>query len=83
MFRFYEFSSPGLGWGEADGLVQTPGALQDTVPIALGLETRVGSVSLSIPHPNPDTTFHLHVEDCLLVPILPTVPDRQGVIAPL
>lgn len=45
--------------------------------------TRVGSVSLSIPHPNPDIVFHLHVEDCLLVPILPTVPDRQGVIAPL
>lgn len=26
---------------------------------------------------------HLHVENGFLVPVLPTVPDRQGVVAPL
>lgn len=27
--------------------------------------------------------LHLRIENCLLVPVLPSVPDRQGVIAPL
>lgn len=40
------------------------------------------SQSLS-PTSRPDLASHLHVEDRLLVPILPTVPDCQGVIAPL
>lgn len=26
---------------------------------------------------------YLHVQNCFLVPVLPTIPDRQGVIAPL
>lgn len=40
------------------------------------------SQSLS-PTSHLDMASHLHVEDRLLVPILPTVPDCQGVIAPL
>lgn len=35
------------------------------------------------PTPRSDMASHLHVEDRLLVPILPTVPNCQGVIAPL
>lgn len=31
----------------------------------------------------PECLLHLHVEDRFLVPVLPTIPDRQGVIAPL
>lgn len=64
--------------------MQTTGVPQDTVSTAPSLGTSVDSMNLSLsPIPHPDTTFHLHIEDCLLVPILPTVPDCQGVIAPL
>lgn len=57
---------------------------QDIVPIALGLGTNADFMSRSLsPTSHPDMAYHLHVEDCLLVPILPTVPDCQGVIAPL
>ena len=65
-------------------IIALPGRPQDTVPIALGLGTSADSMSWSLSLTSrPDMTFHLHVEDRLLVPILPTVPDCQGVIAPL
>ena len=30
-----------------------------------------------------DVPLHLHVEDRFLVPVLPAIPDCQGVVAPL
>ena len=41
------------------------------------------SLGMQVPTLSTTRSAHLHVENCLLVPILPTIPDRQGVIAPL
>lgn len=57
-----------------------------------GLGDQAGASKLIPPPPaqvrrfppsQPYALLHLHVENRLLVPILPTIPDRQGIIAPL
>lgn len=71
-----------------EGVLLKPGALQDTCPRPCVVRgTRQDSASPSrcpvLPPSPPPAPLHLHVENCFLVPVLPTVPDRQGVIAPL
>lgn len=84
MYLYYEVCSPRLWQSKVAGSLHSPETPQDTVPIAPGPGTSVDSMSRSLsPISHPDMASHLHVEDCLLVPILPTVPDCQGVIAPL
>lgn len=76
------------------GLLLKPAAPQDTCP---GHSKVAGSVagrrSGPIPLPSakahvplpcpPHAPCHSHVEHRFLVPVLPAVPDRQGVITPL
>lgn len=53
-----------------------PGKSQQADPTTLSPGTQVPTLPTV-------RSAHLHVEHRLLVPILPTIPDRQGVIAPL
>lgn len=53
-----------------------PGRSQQDGPATLSPGTQVPTLPTV-------RSAHLHVENRLLVPILPTIPDRQGVIAPL
>lgn len=50
--------------------------MQCTIPPPLGQ----GHV---LPTLRTRALLHLHVENSFLVPVLPAVPDRQGVVAPL
>lgn len=76
------------------GLLLKPAVLQDTCP---GHSKVAGSVagrfSRTIPLPSakahvllpcpPHAPRHSHVQHRFLVPVLPAVPDRQGVVTPL
>lgn len=79
---------PRVGQEEAEGLLLERGALPDTCP-SLGARQDLASLPATLrqvhglPPAPPDALLHLHVEDGFLVPVLPAVPDCQGVVAPL
>ena len=77
-----------------EGLLLKAAVLQATCPGHSKVAARVaGRLSRPIPLPSakahvllpcpPHAPHHSHVEHRFLVPVLPAVPDRQGVVTPL